>query len=225
MSPATVLLCALPVLCPMREKWTKPVSALEIPASVHTTPALNQGPPLHSEGPSSTSSAFCHSFSARGGGERTAAWRLYILCFAVLTTRERDIEITRWPQRDSCFLSANVRKMRMWLRECSNACICVYVCIYVCVSVWVYVCVDVCVYACGVKRSGAPQTPKSWRGFILSFTLSLLFSVVLCCLVVFVMKKIVYLSVTYHVCIWGAKYLNTHSVLAIGNLVYSIMLL
>ena len=44
--------------------------------------------------------------------------------------------------------------------------------------------------ACGVKRSEGPLTAKSWRGLILSFTLSLLFSVVLCCLVVFVMKKL-----------------------------------
>lgn len=63
--------------------------------------------------------------------------------------------------------------------DCSDACILVYVCLYVCV----------CVCACGVKSSEAPQAQKSWRGFILSFTLSLLFSVVLCCLVVFVMKK------------------------------------
>lgn len=72
---------------------------------------------------------------------------------------------------------------------------------HVFVGMCAFMCVQVCVCACGVKRSEAPQTPKSWRGLILSFTLSLLFSVVLCCLVVFVMKKNVYLSVTYHVCI------------------------
>jgi len=150
------------------------------------------------------SSAFCHVYSALGG-ERTAAWRPNILCFNVLTTRERDIEITQWPQRDSRFLCANVRQRTLCLCDCSNACTCVYACIYVSVSVCVCVCVCVCLCVCvcayGVKRSEAPQTPKSWRGLILSFTLSLLFSVVLCCFVVFVMKKIVYLSVTYHVCI------------------------
>lgn len=72
---------------------------------------------------------------------------------------------------------------------------------HVFVGMRAFMCVRVCVRACGVKRSEAPQTPKSWRGLSLSFTLSLLFSVVLCCLVVFVMKKNVYLSVTYHVCI------------------------
>lgn len=65
-----------------------------------------------------------------------------------------------------------------------DACICAYVCLNV----------RVCGYACvptgskGVTQT--PQTPKSWRGLIRSFTLSLLFSVVLCCLVVFVMKKL-----------------------------------
>lgn len=173
------------MLCPIREKWTKPVSALEIPASVHTTPAPSQRPPLLSEGLSSTCRPQRSAMVSLllGGRERTAAWRPNILCFAVLTTRERDIEITQWPQRDSCFLFVNVRQSRACLRDCSDACTCVYVCIYVRVS-------RECVRACGVKRSEAPQTPQSWRGLILSFTLSLLFSVVLCCLVVFVMKKL-----------------------------------
>lgn len=137
MSLANVPLCALLVLCPIREKWTKPVSALEIPASVHTTPAPSQRPPLLSEGPSSTCPPQRSAMVSLlwWGGERTAAWRPNILCFAVLTTRERDIEITQWPQRDSCFLCVSVSKRRVCVRDCSNACICVYVCIYVCVSV------------------------------------------------------------------------------------------
>lgn len=109
----------------------------------------------------------------------TAAWRLNILCFAVLTTRERDIEITQRPQRD-LFSLCEFETER--LRSCDMhvfVCTCAYMCVYGRVRVC----------ACGVKRSEASQTPKSWRGLILSFTLSLLFSVVLCCLVVFVMKK------------------------------------
>lgn len=106
--------------------------------------------------------------------------------------------------------------VRMWHRG-GRVCVTAVMHVLVCTCAFMFAWACVCACACGVKRSEAPQTPKSWRGLILSLSLSLLFSVVLCCLVIFVMKKIVYLSVTYHVRIWGAKYLNTHSVLAIGN--------
>lgn len=173
------------------------------------TPAPSQGPSLCSEGPSS---AFCRGFSALGG--RTAAWRLNILCFAVLTTRERENEITQRPQRDSCFLCVKGRQ-RIHLRDCSDACICEFACIF---------CVCVCVCLWGQKEWSSRDAivlagPHSFFHSLPSF------SVVLCCLVVFVMKIKLYLSVTYHVCIWGAKYLNTHYVLAIGNFVYGVHLL
>lgn len=169
MSLANALLCALLVLCTIREKWTKPVSAFEIPASVHTSPALSEGPLLHSEGPSSTcppQRSAMVSLLWGWGGERTAAWRPNILCFAVLTTRERDIEITQRPQRD---LFSVCKCETEGLRDSSNACNCM--------------CAFMCVCVPAGSKGVNPQTPKSWRGLILSFTLSL-FSVVLCCLVV-----------------------------------------
>lgn len=103
MSLANAPLCALLVLCTIREKWTKPVSALEIPASVHMSPLQARGPLFtlkvrHQHALLSVLPWFLCSV-----GERTAAWRPNILCFAVLTTRERDIEITQRPQRDSLF--------------------------------------------------------------------------------------------------------------------------
>lgn len=219
MSLANVSLCALLVLYTIRQKWTKPVSALEIPASVHTTPAPSQGPPLHSEGPSSTCPPQRSAMVSLlwGGGRRLQHGDPTSCVFAVLTTRERDIEITQRPQRDSCFLCANVRKRRVFLRDCSNACICVYVCIYVCLSV--------CACLWGQTEWRPPDSKVLAGSHSFFHSLPSFF----CGLVLFSgfcdEKKIVYLSVTYHVCIWGAKYLNTHSVLAIGNLVYSILLL
>lgn len=65
----------------------------------------------------------------------TAAWRLNILCFAVLTTRERDIEITQRPQRDSCFLCVSLRR---------SGCVRV-TCMFLCVRVPTCACMGVCV--------------------------------------------------------------------------------
>lgn len=77
---------------------------------------------------------------------------------------------------------------------------------YLYVRIHVCACVRACLW--GQKESNL-QTPKSWRGFILSLTLSLFF----CGLVLFSgfcddddnkkkkRKGNVYLSVTYHVCI------------------------
>lgn len=103
------------------------------------TPAPSQGASVRCEGPSSTrpplrSAMVSLLCTGRGGG--AAAWRLNILCFAVLTTRERDIEITQWPQRDSCFLCANLRQR---VRPCDMhvfVCTCAYMCVYERACLW-----------------------------------------------------------------------------------------
>lgn len=109
-------------------------------------------------------------------GDITAAWRPNILCFAVLTTRERDI--TQLPQSEHRFLCVSVRTF--WLRDFWKTATYFYVCIYV------WLCLYVCV---PVGSNGVnPQIPVYWWGLILSFTLSL-FSVVSVLFSGFVMTK------------------------------------
>lgn len=177
--PTSRSLCTSCVCVPHEKSGLNPVSALETPASVHTTSApsrvkLRRGggerPVINFSLLCFLPCFFCSDFSG-GGNCSLETQHPVFCCFNYKGKRHRNY--TTAPKR--LLFSVCVRR-RMRLCDSGDACICEFVCVCVCAPV-------------GSKEVKLPGRQKSCWGLILSFTLSLLFSVVLCCLVVFVMTK------------------------------------